>query len=223
MKRLPSNQTKILFSFVKRFYSCKSNPKIAVLLLNQAEWKTIWLLGREAKSPKQHKKLRKYMDQLIQHFRENPEEIEDLPERKQFLVRQMLSPHFAPEVIFDLNEYMNESMGDHYPVKRIKSWLKYTKKPVPEIFQPFMNYDHVILISYFMNKEQWRNIKGDRRLFRMMICQTIFHEMIHVIEEETKTEIFKIGTKKEDIEITTPILETFLRQYETFFWTILEI
>ena len=74
-----------------------------------------------------------------------------------------------------------------------------------------------------MNEEQWKIIRGDRRLFRMQICATIFHEMIHVIEEETKTKIFEIGTKEEDTDITTPILKEFLRQYRTFFENVLEI
>jgi len=223
MKHLPSDQTKILFGFVKRFYPCKSSPKIAVVLLNKAEWKKLWLAGRDVISPKRTREIRENIDQIIQHFRENPERIKDLPEKEQFVVRLLLNPHFAPESILNVDEHMNEGMGDHYSVKKVKSWLRYTKKPTPEIIQPYMKLDHVIFISHFMNEEQWKIIRGDRRLFRMQICATIFHEMIHVIEEETKTKIFEIGTKEEVMDMTTPILKEFLRQYRTFFENVLEI
>jgi len=223
MKQLPSHQTRILFHFVKRFYPCKSSPKIAVVLLNQAEWKKLWLAGTDIISPKRTRELRENIDQIIQHFRENPERIEDLPKKEQFIIRQLLRPHFASESIWNVDEHIKEGCGDHYSVKRVKSWLRYTKKPTPEIIQPYMKLDHVIFISHFMNEEQWKIIRGDRRLFRMQICATIFHEMIHVIEEETKTKIFEIGTKEEDMDITTPILQKFLRQYRTFFENILEI
>ncbi len=223
MKQLSSYQTRILFDFVKRFYPCKSSPKIAVVLLNQVEWKELWLAGGHVISPKRTRELGEDIDQIIQYFRENPERIEDLPEKEQFIVRQLLNPHFAPESFLNVDEHMKEGMGDHYSVKKVKSWLRYTKKPTPEIIQPYMKLDHVIFISHFMNEEQWKIIRGDRRLFRMLICETIFHEMIHVIEEETKTKIFEIGTKGEARDITTPILHEFLRQYHTFFENVLEV
>lgn len=79
-----------------------------------------------------------------------------------------------------------------------------------------MNYDHLIFVSYFMNEEQWKNINGDRDVFRMLICQTIFHEMIHVIEEETNTD-FQNGHAGRGFGNNYTNIEGLSRQYRAFF------
>jgi hypothetical protein len=74
-------------------------------------------------------------------------------------------------------------------------------------FKPFIDtYDFVIIISDFFNKEQTKTLASKGFKARDVVTKnTIFHELIHVIEYCNNVLIFTSNEFSENQKITAPI------------------
>lgn len=209
MKRLSEQQVNLLFEWVKNWCPIEVKPKIAILLLNEKEWRRLYVqlpsVSSEEFKKKLDEKIREYPEKIQNVFRQ----IAQLPKSQQKQLIKDIMPHFS-EQEQDINYWMNESMGKCFSMKRVKHMQKLLGQDIPDFFKPYMNHDFVIIISNFFNEEQKKKLKTTHAR-NIVIYATIFHELIHVVEHCTGTLILK--SLQEDSIITFHLAKKYLEGY----------
>jgi hypothetical protein len=225
MKQLEQDETEFLFEWVKNWYPTEKKPKIAICLLTKQEWSDYYNscpkenLGEIAKNAEEHL-LKKYPE-----IKPLLEKIDNLQEKEKLELMKKLKPH---AMINDMpnakaselyKEWMNEESGIVFSYEEEKQLEEMKIKPNP-IWKSFPDYDFVVLISDFFNEEQQKAIplaneslkqKGYNFEFRELhTYNTIFHELIHVVEHCNKEKIFTSNDKAENEKITFPITIKYL-------------
>lgn len=209
MKTLTEDEVGFLFEWVKNWYPTEAKPKIAILLLNRQEWRRFYLQKRARIS---HEELYKKLDKRINKYPKKTQilfqQVRKLPQAEKNKIIKMIIPHFD-EREQRIEHWMNETAGKCFSMERLKEMREILEQALPPFFQPYLNYDFVIIISNFFTKEQKKKFESKFQR-KLIIYATIFHELIHVIEHCTGTRIFKSGSLDESIPITFHLARKYL-------------
>jgi hypothetical protein len=216
MKQLEEDEVNFLFDWVKNWYPTEAKPKMAILLLNRQEWKQLYEDATEKAMPQEErwKILDEKAEELSSEEQELYHQFKKLPEEKRKQLYKLANPHYG-EKEQDLDYWMNETLGSCYSVKTLKQMCKLFNQTMLPFFQPYANYDFVIIISNFFNEEQEKSFakhgkKIAEYLKKRLIHATIFHELIHIIEHCTGNRIFKTDSLEECNSITFPLAQKYL-------------
>ena len=209
MKTLSEDEVNFLFEWVKNWYPTEAKPKITILLLNRKEWRRFYLQkGAKISREELEKKLDKRMNELPKKHQVLFQRIRELSQDELYHVIKMIRPHFDEREL-SLDYWMNESLGKCFAMKQLKAMAEMREQDLSPFFQPYLNYDFVIIISNFFTKEQEKKFESKSQR-KIVIYTTIFHELIHVIEHCTGTRIFKTSSLQESMLITFHLARKYL-------------
>lgn len=196
MKKIDEDEVNFLFDWVKNWYPTDAKPKIAILLLNEHEWKKFYLEGSEEIPLEERKRV---MDEIAKGLQGQEKELfqeySKLSEEGRIEVVKSLNPHWGSVKDRDFEYWMNETVGMCFSLEELKERCRFFNKPIPLFFKPYLNYDYAIIVSNFFNEKQ-RNMlaknktKTVQRQKDFLIHSAIFHELIHVVERCTGKTIF---------------------------------
>jgi hypothetical protein len=216
MKILREDETLFLFEWVKNWYPTSKNPKIAIVLMNRKDWSDFYHSQPKQSMKEIGEKAKKELLERFPEIKELLEKIEKLPKEDQKRLLEKVSPHNfftgMPANADPYEYFMNEQCGVMYSHEEEKELEKTGVLPNP-IWKQFPDCDFVILISDFFNEQQTKILKQlsqesgipFSKLRESQIYDTIFHELIHVIEYCNNQKIFESNDRRENLKITSPI------------------
>ena len=194
---------------VTNWFPTDKKPKICILRLNKQEWMVVYSV----------KKSKIEIENNLEKFlREHLKPEFDTKEKKEQAIQGLMSllNSISKTEAEKLLKQISPHRGFNYEEKTImeetsgicldSSEQKILGKTNTFLDSYFEEYDYVIVLSDFPANERQKQAFKKKRTYEMWLYETIFHELIHVIEKCNNITIFKTDNPDENLKITMPMI-----------------